>query len=133
MTRPGKKDPLGKQESNRGLRHPRRILNHWTKEEGTPLNRTALDRQQWRSFFFFSSSSSSSSSSSLSSSSSSSAIDSRAGHIFSPVDATKPAVRRGLLPSPTAWSPDQHPVAMLADVSRHIVGRTGGRSGRHLV
>ena len=27
---------------------------------------------------------------------------------------------RGLLPSPTAWSPDQHPAAMLADVSLHI-------------
>ena len=34
---------------------------------------------------------------------------------------------RGLLPSPTAWSPDQHPAAMLADVSRHILGRTEGR------
>ena len=34
---------------------------------------------------------------------------------------------RGLLPSPTAWSPDQHPVAMLADVSRRILGRTEGR------
>ena len=33
----------------------------------------------------------------------------------------------GLLPSPTAWSPDQHPAAMLADVSRHILGRTDGR------
>ena len=34
---------------------------------------------------------------------------------------------RGLLPSPTAWSPDQHPAAMLADVSRYILGRTEGR------
>ena len=34
---------------------------------------------------------------------------------------------RGLLPSPTAWSSDQHPVAMLADVSRHTLGRTEGR------
>ena len=34
---------------------------------------------------------------------------------------------RGLLPSPTAWSPDQHPAAMLADVSWHILGRTEGR------
>ena len=34
---------------------------------------------------------------------------------------------RGLLPSPTAWSPDQHPVAMLDDVSRHTLGRTEGR------
>ena len=34
---------------------------------------------------------------------------------------------RGLLPSPTAWSPDQHPAAMLADVSLHILGRTQGR------
>ena len=28
---------------------------------------------------------------------------------------------------PTAWSPDQHLAAMLADVSRHILGRTEGR------
>ena len=34
---------------------------------------------------------------------------------------------RGLLPSPTAWSSDQHPVAMLADISRHTLGRTEGR------
>ena len=34
---------------------------------------------------------------------------------------------RGLLPSPTAWSPDQHLAAMLADVSRHSLGRTEGR------
>ena len=34
---------------------------------------------------------------------------------------------RGLLPSPTAWSSDKHPVAMLADVSRHTLGRTEGR------
>ena len=34
---------------------------------------------------------------------------------------------RGLLPSPTAWSPDQHHMAMLADVSRYILGRTEGR------
>ena len=34
---------------------------------------------------------------------------------------------RGLLPSPTAWSPDQHHTAMLADVSRYISGRTEGR------
>ena len=33
----------------------------------------------------------------------------------------------GLPPSPTAWSPDQHHAAMLADVSRHILGRTEGR------
>ena len=35
--------------------------------------------------------------------------------------------RRGLLPSPTVWSPDLHLAAMLADVSRHILGRTEGR------
>ena len=34
---------------------------------------------------------------------------------------------RGLLPSPTAWSPYQHHAAMLADVSRYILGRTEGR------
>ena len=34
---------------------------------------------------------------------------------------------RGLLPSPTDWSPDQHPAAMLADVSQHILGTTEGR------
>ena len=34
---------------------------------------------------------------------------------------------RGLLPSPTAWSSDQHPAAMLADVSRHTLGRAEGR------
>ena len=33
---------------------------------------------------------------------------------------------RGLLPSPTAWSPDQHIAAVLADVSRHILGRIEG-------
>ena len=33
---------------------------------------------------------------------------------------------RGLLPSPTAWSPDQHHAAMLADVSRPILGRAWG-------
>ena len=33
---------------------------------------------------------------------------------------------RGLLPSPTAWPPDQYLAAMLADVSRHILGRTEG-------
>ena len=33
---------------------------------------------------------------------------------------------RGLLPSPTAWLSDQHPVAMLADVSWHTLGRTEG-------
>ena len=32
----------------------------------------------------------------------------------------------GLPPSPTAWSPDQYPAAMLADVSWHILGRTEG-------
>ena len=32
-----------------------------------------------------------------------------------------------LLPSSTAWLPDQHQAAMLADVSRHILGRTEGR------
>ena len=34
---------------------------------------------------------------------------------------------RGLLPSPTAWSPDQHLAAMLADVSQHTLGRIEGR------
>ena len=34
---------------------------------------------------------------------------------------------RGLLPSPTAWSSDQHHLAMLVDVSRHTLGRTEGR------
>ena len=34
---------------------------------------------------------------------------------------------RGLLPSPTAWSPDQHLAAILADVSRYMLGRTEGR------
>ena len=34
---------------------------------------------------------------------------------------------KGLLPSPTAWSSDQHPMAMSADVSRHTLGRTEGR------
>ena len=34
---------------------------------------------------------------------------------------------RGLLLSPTAWSPDQHLMAMLANVSRYILGRTEGR------
>ena len=34
---------------------------------------------------------------------------------------------RSLLPCPTAWSPDQHHAAMLADVSWHILGRTEGR------
>ena len=34
---------------------------------------------------------------------------------------------RGLLPSPAARSQDQHHAAMLADVSRHILGRTEGR------
>ena len=33
---------------------------------------------------------------------------------------------RGLLPSPTAWSPDNHLAALLADVSRYILGRTEG-------
>ena len=33
---------------------------------------------------------------------------------------------RGLLPNPIAWSPDQHPTAMLTDVSRHTLGRTEG-------
>ena len=33
---------------------------------------------------------------------------------------------RGLLPSPTAWSSDQHPVAMLADVSRHTLSGNNG-------
>ena len=32
----------------------------------------------------------------------------------------------GLLPSTTAWSLDQHFAAMLADVSRYILGRTEG-------
>ena len=31
---------------------------------------------------------------------------------------------RGLLSSPTAWSPGEHPAAMLAEVSRYILGRT---------
>ena len=30
---------------------------------------------------------------------------------------------RGLLPNPTAWSPHQHHAAILADVSRRILGR----------
>ena len=34
---------------------------------------------------------------------------------------------RGLMPSPTASSPDQHPAAMLTDVSWRILGRTEGR------
>ena len=34
---------------------------------------------------------------------------------------------RGLLPSPTAWLPDQYYMAILADVSRHISGRTEGQ------
>ena len=34
---------------------------------------------------------------------------------------------RGLLPSPSVWSPDQQPAAMLADVSRYVLGRTEGR------
>ena len=34
---------------------------------------------------------------------------------------------RGLLLSPIAWLPDQHLAAMLADVSRYILGRTEGR------
>ena len=33
---------------------------------------------------------------------------------------------RGLPQSPTAWSPDQHHTAMLADVCRHIFDRTRG-------
>ena len=37
---------------------------------------------------------------------------------------------RGLLLSLTAWSPDQHHVAMLADVSQHILGRTEGHGWR---
>ena len=40
---------------------------------------------------------------------------------------SRPLQFSGLLPSPTAWSPDQHPAAMLADDSRHILGRTEGR------
>ena len=55
-----------------------------------------------------------------------SAIDSFAGQIFSPVDSKNQPSGRGLL-SPTAWSPDQHHAAMLADVSRHTLGRTEGR------
>ena len=42
---------------------------------------------------------------------------------------------RGLLPSPTAYSPDQYLVAMLADVSLYILGRTEGRGlgfGQHV-
>ena len=38
----------------------------------------------------------------------------------------QPSVR-GLLLNPKAWSPDQHPAAMLADVSLHILGWTEGR------
>ena len=34
---------------------------------------------------------------------------------------------RGVLPSPIAWSPDQHHAAMLADVSRHVLDRIEGR------
>ena len=34
---------------------------------------------------------------------------------------------RGLLPSPTTWSSDQHLAAMLADASLYILGRTEGR------
>ena len=34
---------------------------------------------------------------------------------------------RDLLPNLTAWSPDQHPAAMLADVSQHVLGRAEGR------
>ena len=34
---------------------------------------------------------------------------------------------KDLLPSPTAWSPDQRHTVMLADVSQHILGRTEGR------
>ena len=37
----------------------------------------------------------------------------------------QPSGRR-LLPSPAAWSPDQHHAVTLADVSRHILGRTEG-------
>ena len=33
---------------------------------------------------------------------------------------------RGLLPSTTAWSPDQHHAAMLTDLSWYILGRTEG-------
>ena len=33
---------------------------------------------------------------------------------------------RDLLLSPTGWSPDQYYVAMLANVSQHILGRTEG-------
>ena len=33
---------------------------------------------------------------------------------------------KGLLPSPTGWSSDQHHSAMLTDVSRFIMGRTEG-------
>ena len=32
--------------------------------------------------------------------------------------------RRGLLPNPTTWSPDQHFVTMSADISRYIFGWT---------
>ena len=38
----------------------------------------------------------------------------------------QPSGRR-LLPRPAAWSPQQHLVAMIADVSRYILGRTEGR------
>ena len=34
---------------------------------------------------------------------------------------------RGLLLSPTAWSPHQHLLAMIADVSRYTLGRNEGR------
>ena len=34
---------------------------------------------------------------------------------------------RGLPPSPTAWLPDQHPAAILADISWYILGRAEGR------
>ena len=62
----------------------------------------------------------------MSFSTSSSVIDSRAGQIFTPLDAANQPSGRGLLLSPTACSPDQQRAAMLADVSRHILGRTEG-------
>ena len=62
-----------------------------------------------------------------SSSSSSSAIDSRAGQIFSRLMPQNQPSSRVPLPSPTAWSPDQHLAAMLADVCLPILDRTEGR------
>ena len=53
-----------------------------------------------------------------------SVIDSRAGQIFSHKSSRPVEV---FCRAPTAWSPDQHLAAMLADVSRYILGGTEGR------